>query len=277
MEHFVTLTQMFRWVVAALTIVPALGWSRCARATIADWRINEAQTGLGGFVELYVPPNTFANCLFPTSRLDVYSGTGDWIAAIAPFHSTVCYAANSYFLLPFDGIPTDSGQLCLTSSQTRYDCVRWGPITSAVRFLRNLDDATTAPVPPLGRTLARMRDTGVVADDFVLGPPTPGGANDGSNPTPPDGGSRADAPRGFDAPADSRGADARNVVIVDAVPPFADVNLNPRFLSADPGGGACQCRTARAGTPPVLSTIMLAVLLWFRRSAASRKKARPPA
>src|SRR5262249_28263526 len=136
-------------------------------------------------------------------------------------------------------VPPFAGQICLASSQTRYDCVRWGPVGDAVPYLRSIDDSSSAASIPDGIALARVQDTGAVADDFVLQAPTPGTPNSGTVYTGPDAGPPPDArPPPPDAPL----PDARTNFTPPGAPVLVrpDANLNPKFLSADPGGGGCQ-------------------------------------
>jgi MYXO-CTERM domain-containing protein len=278
---------MFRCLSAALLTAATLGWAKPARATIADWRVNEvlaSADGDGGirYIELLVPSGTAGNCLFPTTRIEIYDGNGLLLGAVTPFADTVCYAGGSFFLLASDGavarfgvgrdatlplgVPRFAGQICLASSQTTYDCVRWGPVSGAVRFLRNIDDLSSAASMPDGVALARVRDTGVVADDFVLESPTPAAPNAGTIYTGPDAGPPPDArPPPPDAPPpDARTSYARPDAAELARP---DANLNPRFLEADPGGGAgCGCGVGGPGRVPwALALLALAAALRARR------------
>jgi MYXO-CTERM domain-containing protein len=258
---------------------------------IADFRVNEVLPQLGGdgrvrFVELFVPQGTGGNCLFPTTRIEVFDAAGVLIGAVAPFTGTVCYPAGTYFLLASDEavaafnvprdtrfdvpIPPFAGQVCLASSATRYDCARWGPITGPVAYLRNTDDTTSAASIPDGQALARVADTFVVAADFVLQEPTPGQPNDGTVWMGPDAG---EAPPDAAPAPDAALPDARIFVPPDAPRPGPrpdGANLDPAFLSADPGGGVmCACRVGapqrRAPAGPVLLTILGFVALWRRR------------
>jgi hypothetical protein len=282
---------MFRGVCAL-----AVFWvSAQAHATIADWRVNEvypddAQSPGVRYVELFVPPGTTANCLYPTTRLEVWDAQGQLLGTAAPFVSTVCYDAGTTFLLasaaavdhfgatrdaPFElAIPAYAGQLCLASSQTRYDCARWGPIGKPIGYLRNLADTSTAASIPSGQALARVNDTGDIAVDFVVEAPTPGRVNDGSIYQGPDAG-----PAPSDAPlaADAGPPDGPSANLPDAREFFErpDARLDPRFLSADPGGGACQCQAVgRGGGPPLgwlaLSSLALALRRAWRRRAGPR-------
>jgi hypothetical protein len=260
---------------------------------LADFRVNEVFAQLGGdgrvrYIELFVPQGTAGNCLFPTTRIEVFDAEGRLLGAIAPFAGTVCYPPGTYFLLASDeavaafGVPRDArldvaipaaaGQVCLASSSTRYDCARWGPIRDAVRYLRNTDDTTSAVPIEDGAALARVGDTLLVAFDFVLQEPTPGQPNDGSVVEVPDGGGlqAADAaPSAPDAPL----PDARVFVPPDAASrPRPDGPLrDPAFLSADPGGGVlCTCRLdtrrGRPAWPLAILAVAAAGALRFRRA-----------
>lgn len=267
-------------VLALFSAWPATSW-----AALADFRVNEVFPGLEGdstiqFIELHVPPNTAGNCLFPTTRVEVFDSRGQLLGAVAPFSGTVCYEANTFFLLATPeavahfgverdarldvNIPREGGQVCLASSQTRYDCARWGAISEedARRYLRNTDDATTAPAIPAGLALARAADDGVVATDFVFKAPTPRQPNDGTVILPPDAGPETpvDAPPVPDAAV----PDARDLRRPDApLPVRPDANFfDPAFLSADPGGGAaCSCQTG--GGPLPLGWILVAALAFL--------------
>jgi len=261
-----------------------------AVATIADWRVNEVLpadgAGLGiRYIELFVPPGTSGNCLFPTSRIEIFDAQGMLLGEATPFVSTVCYAGGTFFLLasaqaadhfgvsrdaPLEiDIPAGAGQVCFASSQTRYDCARWGTIATAERYLRDLDDGSSGPAIPDGLALARIGDTGVVSADFVVESPTPGRTNDGTVIDVPDAGPMADAgPPIPDAPP----PDARSFIRIDARPGDAgpDANLNPRFLSADPGGGGCSCRVGASGRGGFVSPLALLLLAAWRRRARPR-------
>jgi MYXO-CTERM domain-containing protein len=275
-------------VVVAGLVVAAPGR---AHAALADFRVSEVHPGTAAapalrFIELHVPEGTGGNCLFPTTRIEVFDSQGQLLGAVAPFAATVCYAAGTFFLLATPEaaahfgverdarldvpVPAEGGQVCLASSQTRYDCARWGPVgpDDALRYLRNTEDATAAPAIPDGVALARAGDTGVVSADFVLQSPTPRQPNDGTVWTPPDAGDAGppvDAAPVVDAsPPDApdfRRPDARPIVRPDAN--FFD----PAFLSADPGGGAaCTCR-AGGGDPSPWILLLAGVLLLLVRRA----------
>ena len=247
----------------------ALAGAPTAHAALADFRVSEVFAGSAAaptaqFIEIHVPANTVANCLFPTTRIEIFDGAGTLIGAIAPFSGTECYAAGTFFLFANPeatalfgverdarldvAIPRAAGQVCLASSQTRYDCARWGTITNAVRYLRNTDDATAAPPIPAGVALARVADMATVATDFLLQSPTPRQPNDGTVWIPPDGGVVDPEPDA--AVPDATVPDARDDFTRPDAPPIPrpDGNFtNPDFLSADPGGGAALSCSAGGG------------------------------
>ncbi|HKA87663.1 MAG TPA: dipeptidase [Haliangiales bacterium] len=256
--------------------------ARAAWGGVADWRVNEVFPSRGDpnvrFVELWAPPSAeIDNCFFPTTRLEIYGPTGLLLGAVAPFDATRCFPGDTYFVFatPEAGaafgfapdaalttpLPADAGQVCFTSSQTRYDCARWGNVTAPIAYFRSIDDGTSAPGIPDGVSLARRSDTGVIAADFVLQSPTPGRFNDGAIVPPADAGP---PPIVVDAapPADARAfpdappfppADAR----VFPVPP--DAEPQPPFLTARPGGGGCQA--AGDGAPPAATLLVICILL----------------
>jgi hypothetical protein len=162
-------------------------------------------------------------------------------------------------------IPVSAGQVCFASSQTRYDCARWGDVTDAERYLRNVDDASAAPPIPDGQALARIADTGDVAADFVIESPSPGAVNAGTVYSGLDAGVPPDA---APVPPDAAVPDARTVFPKPDAPVLAlpDANPNPRFLSADPGGGACACHAAGGRPDPLTALGFLALAAWRRRA-----------
>jgi uncharacterized protein (TIGR03382 family) len=267
--------------------------SGAAWGAVADWRVNEVFPGTGAvrFVELYAPPSAeIDNCLFPTTRLELYDPFGSLLGAVAPFETTVCFPGNTYLLfatpeaqstfgvvadapLPVP-IPAAAGQVCLASSQTRYDCARWGNIVEPIRYFRNVSDESSAPSIEPGTSLARRGDTSMIAADFVLLAATPRQPNDGTvipapdaGPPPPDAAPAPDAAPFPDASPFAPG-DARTF---PAPPDAAPI---PAFLTARPGGGGCQ--TAGADAPSLAAWITLALLLWRRNGTARRRAAPPP-
>ncbi len=156
-------------------------------------------------------------------------------------------------------IPGATGQACLVSSETVYDCARWGNVTQPVHVLRSPNDTTATPSIPDGLALARRTDTGVVAADFVLQAPTPRQPNDGTVWFPPDAGPEAMVP---DAPleADAESfVDARPIIFADVRNvSFPDANLTPPlFLTANPGGGAWSCQLAVGRRAPLGAAVLL--------------------
>jgi len=277
------------WRSAVLAVGLALACPRPAAASIADWRVNEVLASAGGdgsvrFIELFVPAGTVGNCVFPTTRIEVYDGQGQLLGTASPFASTVCYGGGTFFLIATDAamahfgltrdarldlpVPAFAGQVCFASSQTRYDCARWGPVGVAIRYLRNIDDTTSTGSMPDGVAVARVQDTGVVADDFVLEAPTPGAANAGTIFTGPDAGMPADARPPPDAPSLP---DARTDFSHPDAPVLdrPDANLNPRFLAADPGGGA-GCSVA--GRPQAGWLALLILVLRLGSTVSVRRR-----
>jgi hypothetical protein len=215
-------------------------------------------------------------CVFPSTRVISYDGAGRVLGDTAPFPSATCVAAGTYLLLATpaaqvafattaDGnlvppMDLDAGQVCLVSTTTRYDCVRWGPVGSPLRDLFGPDDASSAVPPPAGLALARIGELHLIAIDWRVESPTPRRPNDGSPWDPADAG--VDAPRP-DAAVDALTVDARRVdAAIDAVP----ADGNQQFLGLDPGGGAaCGCGT---GARPDGVIVVGAVALWLRRRRA---------
>lgn len=271
--------------------------ARAAWGSVADWRVNEVFPSGGDpsvrFVELWAPPSAeIDNCFFPTTRLEIYGPTGLLLGAVAPFEATRCFPGDTYFVfatpeaaaafgLTPDAalttpLPADAGQVCFTSSQTRYDCARWGDVTAPVAYFRSVDDDTSAPGIPDGVSLARRSDTGAIAADFVLETPTPGGPNDGTvvptpdaGPPPPDAPPPADAPVFPDAPPFPP-ADAR----VFPVPP--DATPQPAFLSARPGGGGCSAAGEPSSPPVAAILVVLTALLGSRMRRGLRSSYSSP-
>ncbi len=258
-------------------------------AAIADFRVNEIVPQVGGdpglrLIELFVPADAFANCLFPTTRIEIFDAAGVLLGTAAPWTTTVCYDGGTYFILATDaaaaffGVPRDArldveippfaGQVCLASSATRYDCARWGPVTEPLVYLRNTDDTTTGPSIPDGQALARVTDFAVVAVDFVVQEPTPRQPNDGTIWMGPDAGP---PPPDAAPPVDAGVPDARVFMLPDARPgdrPDGPV-VDPAFLSADPGGGVvCTCSVGRGRAPGPWWALVAAALLLARRRRA---------
>ncbi len=233
---------------------------------IEDWRINEVSRSAGGdptirFVEMYAPASPTAdNCLFASSRIELLDGAGTLIGEVYPVTSTICLPGDFYYMFATDAaaafygfdfdrtlnlaIP-ESGQLCFKSSGTRYDCARWGTVTSPVTDLADPGDVTTAATLTDGKALARRSDTGVVAADFVIQDPTPRQPNSGGVWNPPDAGLPPDA----DVTPDADPTDAHFFADAQPVPRY-DAREEPGWFAADPGGGAsisCQAAAGAAG------------------------------
>lgn len=251
----------------AVAAVPA-----SAAAGVAAWRLSEVQlAGPGGdpaarFVELHTGAG---GCAFPTTQVAVYDGAGDVLDAAAPFVETTCFDAETYLVLPAPpSMPAAARQVCLRSSGTIYDCVRWGGVTAPVHDLFGPDDDSAAVAPPAGYALARIADTEVIAADWIVAAPTPGAPNDGEPWTPPDGGVPDAAP-----PADAaRDPDAAPAA-PDAPPPDA---RNDRFLDLDPQGGAgCGCQGPGGGAGG-LALVIAALATRTRARRDRRRAARAP-
>ncbi|MCE9578024.1 MAG: hypothetical protein K8W52_33135 [Deltaproteobacteria bacterium] len=263
----------------ALVAVAILG--RPARAGVASWRLSEVlPAGANAdpairFIELHTAASA---CWFATTRLAVYDGAGQSIGTVAPFVSTTCFPADTYLLLAtpeaqaaysvtaddavVPSLPRTAGQLCLVSSSTPYDCVRWGAISVPVHDLLGPDDDTAVVAPPGGTSLIRVAEVHVVTTDWAFAAPTPRAPNDGTPWIPPDAGA-PDAPLPDGAPGDA-GLDGRLGDTIDARPPSDARRLpdatNNRYLDLDPGGGACACRTASpsSGAPILVALVALA-------------------
>jgi hypothetical protein len=257
-----------------------------ARAGVEAWRVNEVGAE-PRFVELYAPPSASAdNCFFPTTSLEIFDGAGVVQHTLRPFHGTTCYQGDFYFVfaptggdspLPYPLDPA-GGQVCFGSSGIRYDCVRWGAISVAISDQDAPGDASAAPALVAGTALARVGDTGVVGDDFVLQEPTPRGPNDGGVWTPPDAGPPPPdaAPVPDATPVPDAGPDARVLPIVP------DARAEPPvFLNAEPGGGGCGCAVAGRGSRAngAAAAWLLAALgglgLAYQRRHQRRRRHRP--
>ena len=232
-------------------------------------------------------------CLFPSTVVRAYDAAGGFVADAMPFTSTTCFAdgtlllfatpaAQAAYMTTADAaivpvLPAAAGQLCLVSSTTRYDCVRWGPITTPVHDLFAPDDDTAAGAPPGGYALARVADVNVVAADWRIETPTPRAPNDGAPWDPGDAGIDAAPP---DAAPGDGGAGDDAAPAIDA--PFsvdaARIDANDRFLDLDPGGGAtCGCGAAGgpgAGALAVLVTLAL-IARTCRRGSPARARDLP--
>ncbi len=257
-----------------------LGVASPAAAGPSAFRLSEVATAsatgdpAARYVELFAED---AGCVFPSTEVVAYRADGVVLGRAAPFAATTCFASGTYLLLAtpaaqaafmtgadaalVPALPGAAGQLCLVSSTTRYDCVRWGAITVAVHDLFGAGDDSSALAPPGGLALARVADTDVVAADWRVETPTPRRPNDGTPWEPADAG--VDAPPPIDAAVDARPPrpDAGGL---DAAPVAA---RSQAFLDLDPGGGAvCGCGAA-PGAGTGLVGLLAALLLVRRRRA----------
>ena len=225
---------------------------------VEDWRINEVVASVGGdpnvrFVELYVPSTPSAdNCFYASTVLEILDADGPLVGSVPAVPSGIeCFPGNTFFMFATtEAVDTfgqsrdrpltvqipqsDGGQVCLKSSATRYDCVRWGAITNPANDLFGPDDDSVAPTPADGMALARTANTHVVAADWDLQAPTMRQPNDGTTWIPPDAGPPPDA----DTRPDAGIYDAW--ILADAPPvERADARIGqPDYFAADPGGGA---------------------------------------
>jgi uncharacterized protein (TIGR03382 family) len=260
-----------------------LGAASSAAAGPSAFRLSEVATAsstgdpAARYVELEA---SSAGCVFPSTEVVAYGPGGAVVGRAAPFAATTCFAAGTFLLLAtpaaqtafmtgadaalVPALPMGAGQVCLVSSTTRYDCVRWGAVTVPIHDLFAPGDDSSAIAPPGGLALARVGDTGVIADDWRVQTPTPRGPNDGTPWEPGDAG--VDAPPAIDAGVDARPPRPDGGGGTDAAAPDA---RSQEFLELDPGGGAaCGCGASPgAGTGALL---VLAALTLVRRR-------RPPA
>jgi hypothetical protein len=271
-------------VVVAMVVAAAP-----ARAAVSDWRLSEVLPASAGddpairYIELYTAAGA---CWFATTRLAAYDGAGASLGVVAPFVQTTCFGPDTYLLIAtpvaqaafsvtaesgtVPPLPRTAGQLCLVSSATPYDCVRWGAVTAPVHDLFGPDDDTAIVGPAPGIAMVRVDQVHVVTTDWAFASPTPRGPNDGTPWIPPDAGPPADA--AVDANGDAGALDAAGVV--DARPP-ADAAPRPdaanhRYLDLDPGGGACACRTSTPGAVVPVGFAVLALSRRRRRASSGR-------
>ncbi len=258
------------------------------QAGVEDWEVNEVVVSAGGdsavrYVELRNLPG---GCLFPTSRVTVLDAAGNAVDTQGLVPGTTCYGPDTYFLIATGGalaffgvdadvsaaplLPAAAGQVCFISSTTRYDCVRWGSITTPVVDFFGPTDATSATPPGDGVALERVAVTHVVEFDWTLDEPTPRGPNDGTPWTPPDAGPTPDAAPPLDAePVFDAGPPPDAALFPDAGPP-ADAR-NQDFLDLDAQGGAmCSCRggTTRGEAAGQGLLVLVAALALRRRRRA---------
>jgi hypothetical protein len=266
--------------LALVVALGALATPRLAGAGVAEWRLSETMlAGAGGdgqvrFVEVHTIDG---GCWFPTTQIAVYDGAGTVLDAVAPFVETTCFGADTYLVLATaqaeatfgvtaaglpPAAPAAARQMCLRSSATLYDCVRWDGVTVPVHDLFGPADDSTAVAPPAGLALARIAESHVVAEDWIVAEPTPAAVNDGTPWDPPDAGPTPDA--GADAAVpDAGAAPDGGAGAPDAADPDA---RDDRFLDLDAGGGAgCGCASSSPrGGDLVLVVLVLAVLRRFR-------------
>ncbi len=249
-----------------------------AAAGVSGFRLSELATAsatgdpAARYLELEA---TAAGCVFPSTEVVAYDSAGAVLGQAAPFASSTCFPAGRFLVIAtpaaqlafataadaalVPALPALAGQLCLVSSTTRYDCVRWGAIARPVHDLFAPTDDSAGFGPPAGLALARRADTGVVADDWRVETPSPRRANDGA------GWDQGDA--GLDAATPGDAAPA-----ADAGPPVAPADAGNQgdpavepYLDLDPGGGArCGCGTDR-GRGAALPVALVALIAGRRR------------
>lgn len=263
-----------------------------AAAGVSGFRLSEVVTasGSGDPASRYVELEATADaCVFPSTRVVSYDAAGAVIGDAAPFASALCVAAGTFVLLATPAAQAEfattadsglvpqldalHGQICLVSSATRYDCVRWGAIATPVHDLFGPTDDTSAAAPPGAIALSRVDETHVIAVDWRTETPTPRGPNDGTPWDPRDAG--VDAPFADAGPTDA-GLDALPDAPVDA----RDRDASQRFLDLDPGGGAtCGCASDSPGGGALFAAVVglgLSVR-GGRRRGSSRRRAGPAA
>ncbi len=256
-----------------------------AHAGVAAFRLSEVVTAspTGDPAARYVELEAIGDgCLFPSTVVRVYGPDGASMGDAMPYASTTCFTdgtfllfataeAQSVYMTAADtsvvpALPLAAGQLCLVSSTTRYDCVRWGPITTPVHDLFAPADDTSAPAPPGGFALARVADVNVVSTDWRVETPTPRGPNDGTPWDPGDAGVDATP---TDASGDASGTpDAASGEDAASSVDAAQVDANDRFLDLDPRGGAvcgCGAGAQRGAVSAVLAALILISLRRRRR------------
>jgi hypothetical protein len=272
---------VLRTLALALVLLAATD----ARAGVSVFRLSEVVTAspTGDPAARYVELEAFGDgCLFPSTVVRSYDAAGGLVGDAMPFSATTCFTAGTYLLFATPAaqtvfmagadaalvpmLPAASGQLCLVSSTTRYDCVRWGAITTPVHDLFAPADDTTAPAPPGGFALARVADVNVVAADWRIETPTPRALNDGTPWDPGDAGVDAPPP---DADVDDGGVDATPPLDAPPSVDAAHVDANDRFLDLDPGGGAT-CGCGGGGAPGGLAPALLVALAITGRARRAR-------
>lgn len=266
--------------VAVIGLVPRVA---TAAAGVGGFRLSEIVTAssvgdpAARYVELEATDDA---CVFPSTRVVSYDADGAVIGDASPFARARCVTAGTFLLLATpaaqvafattaDGalvppLPPLAAQVCLVSTVTRYDCVRWGAIATPIHDLFGPTDDTSAAAPPGAIALARVAATDVIAVDWRTETPSPRGPNDGTPWDPSD--------AGVDAPFADAGIDA---IAIDA-PRFdatfdaTEVDGSQAFLDLDPGGGAgCSCDGGGAGRSGLGLAVAVGALL-RRRRAGSR-------
>jgi hypothetical protein len=280
-----------RRLLGVLALAVSLAWTMSiAWAGVEDWRINEVVASANGdptirFIELYAPPSPMAdNCFYASTVIEVLDADANLLGSTAPNPAGIqCFPGDTYYIFATNeasaffgewkdrglttSIPMDAGQICLKSSTTRYDCVRWGNVTNPVVDLTGPADISSAVQFQDGMALARVQDTDVVQNDFVLQGPTMRGPNDGGVWT---GAPDASLPPDADTTPDASMIDAR--VFADViVPPRIDAREGePAWYGADPGGGAAITCSVAVGTrshqAPYLLAAALLIVVIRRRS-----------
>jgi hypothetical protein len=276
-----------RGILSIVGLVCLLAAPKFANAELSDWEVNEVHLSSDGDANLrYVElANEAGGCLFPTSTLDLYDASGVLLDTQSLSVITVCHGAPTYLLLAtpqaasYFGVEKDgnlssplpsSGQVCFSSSQTNYDCFRWGSVTDPVPDLFGPNDTSAITPSTDGSSMIRVDRTHVVAADWEVALPTPRQPNDGTVWIPPDAGVVYDAgvpPDAGPAPDATQRSDAG---------PRADARVgvrDPDYLDLDTTGGAsCGCQTqGRAGHWSLLFGLLL---LPLRRRRLQRRRAK---
>ncbi len=247
-----------RGAASIMGLVCLVAGAHFAHAGVADWELSEVHLSSDGDANLrYVElANEAGGCLFPTSTLDLYDAAGVLLDTQSLSVITVCHGAPTYLLLAtqqaasYFGVDRDgnlssplpaAGQLCFSSSQTNYDCFRWGTLTDPVPDLFNATDTSAIAASADGFSMVRTDRTHVVAADWEEALPTPRQPNDGTAWIPPDAGIVYDAGVPPDAGPQPDAAQRS-----DAGPrPDARIGVRePDYLDLDTTGGAsCGCQT----------------------------------
>ena len=196
---------------------------------------------------------------------------------------TVCHGAPTFIVLAtseaasYFGVPRDgnlsaalpaSGQLCFSSSQTNYDCFRWGSVTGPVPDLFGASDTSAIAVAGDGASMVRVSRTHIVAEDWEIAAPTPRQPNDGSAWLPPDAGAIVDAGVTYDAQPRSDAAERSDA----GARPDARIGVgNPEYLDLDAVGGAsCGCQSSGREHWGSWGLVVLLLPLRRRRAAGVR-------